>query len=255
MKKVSAVLLAVVSLTACGPAVECGPGTSLVGDACVPTESIVACGPGTILEDGRCIPDTEGGDFSCEDACQKLQEVCGFTVVGGSVTACASECAADPDRDRHVACYRGATCVEISEGKCAPTQTETPKPYTAYTGAGGPYCGTDSRGSSTFCKAGDNCQSSVSNTCVAPANDTYQAFNGAGGPYCGTDSRGSSTFCKAGDNCQSSVSNTCAAPANGTYQAFNGAGGPYCGTDSRGSSTFCKAGDTCSDATANRCRS
>ncbi|MCP4447838.1 MAG: hypothetical protein GY811_21250 [Myxococcales bacterium] len=145
-------------------------------------------------------------DFSCSDACDKLFLVCGFEGFGDDIGTCRETCLAEPSEGRNLACYRDATCVAISEGECTP---DSSGPYQAYSNAGGPYCGLDSRGGQVYCVPGDNCLDASANQCMPPTDGTYQAYSLARGPYCGEDSRGAAVLCAPGDTCTSEFANTC----------------------------------------------
>ena len=112
------------SATAClagcgGGGVECGEGTTLQGESCVPD---TVCGEGTTLTDGACVVDTSGcgqGTSAVEDVCVPDDTLCeeGTTFDSGSRTCvpnldviCGSGTQADGD---------GGACVPAAES-CAP---------------------------------------------------------------------------------------------------------------------------------------
>lgn len=57
------VVVELLMLAACSTGPECGPGTHLDGDVCLPdADGGVTCGPGTHLDGSVCVPDVGPGD-------------------------------------------------------------------------------------------------------------------------------------------------------------------------------------------------
>jgi hypothetical protein len=276
---------------------DCGACPATCGDgACNGAETCVNCA----ADCGacECTPQkSETSDVGCQP-CQKKQRSCGADGKWGQWGACASTCTGtqlcvsgkcatcNPGSTEHQNCPCGTqtrTCDQSGAwgawGTCATACTagftclaggRCGKQYTAYSGAGGPECGSQWNGSSYtyfYCVGGDYCENAASKLCRTYQNwqpgDLYHSYAGAGGPECGSKWNGSYYtyfYCKGGDACHNAASMQCSysgTACDAVYTSYASAGGPECGSKWNGSYYtyfYCKSGDYCNNAASMQCK-
>jgi hypothetical protein len=88
---------------------ECGPGTRIEGDRCVP--ELDACAPGTVLQDGQCVPACPAGEAWDGQACRVVTRCEPGTRLDEATGRCVPACAAGTYWD-------GQACADVPD--CGP---------------------------------------------------------------------------------------------------------------------------------------
>lgn len=220
------------------PKPTCGDGK------CNGTETCLSC----VFDCGTC-PCTPGqkqsGKLGC-GPCMMRQRTCSSAGQWNAYSGCTYQCSSVqfcvndtckpcwPGTAQSKACSCGTqtrtckqsgdwggwtSCVSTCQGGFSCISARCGRYYTAFSGAGGPECGSKVSGYSTiyyYCKPGDWCYSTYQKSCrvitACGAGSYYHAYSKAGGAMCGSKTSGYSTiyyYCKPMDTCVSSYQKKC----------------------------------------------